>query len=90
MENEKLYRNIMEEAVEIEYAHSRDKLNCCSCTRCRNDIIAYTLSRLPAKYVVTRQGDLYSKLSSLHAQTQADIVRLLVQAAKIVNSSPRH
>lgn len=90
MENEKLYRNMMEDIVESEYEHSRKELDCCSCQRCKNDIIAYTLSRLPPKYVVTRQGDLYARLSALQTQTQADITRLLVQAAKIINSSPRH
>ncbi|NLV86827.1 MAG: late competence development ComFB family protein [Clostridiales bacterium] len=90
MEKGKLYHNMMEEIVELEYEERRDELDCCSCTQCRNDILAYVLSRLPPKYVVTRQGDLYAKLASLHTQTQADITRLLIQGAKIVNSSPRH
>ena len=90
MEKEKLYHNMMEEIVELEYGDRRDELDCCSCDRCRNDIIAYVLTRLPAKYVVTQQGDLYAKLDSLHAQTQADITKLLVQAAKVVSSNPRH
>ena len=90
MEKEKLYRNMMEEIVEFEYESCREELDCCSCPRCRNDIIAYALSQLPPKYVVTRQGDLYAKLAALRTQTQADITRLLIQAAKIVSASPRH
>ena len=90
MEGKKLYHNMMEEIVELEYEHRRSELDCCSCDRCRNDIIAYALTRLPPKYVVTRQGDLYAKLASLHTQTQADITKLLVQAAKVVSSNSRH
>ena len=35
------------------------------CHICRMDIAAYALNHLPSKYVVTRKGEVYSKLAEL-------------------------
>lgn len=90
MDENKLYHNIMEEIVEFEYARNKDVLDCCACNRCKNDIIAYVLSNITPKYVVSHEGELFSKISAVHIQVQTDITRLLLQAAHIVKENPRH
>ena len=87
----KMYHNAMEELVEEEFDRSKKSLDCCQCDRCRNDIIAYALNKLPTKYVVTHEGALYSKVDTVvHVQLQTDIISALTQGAGIVKASPRH
>ena len=91
MDNKKLYHNAMEDLVEQEYERNKSKLGCCPCNRCRNDIIAYALNKLPTKYVVSHEGELYSKVDTVvHVQLETDIFRLLAQGAKLIGEHPRH
>lgn len=81
----------MEELVEEEYERDKESLGCCQCERCRGDIIAYALNKLPTKYVVSVQGALYSKVDTvIHVQMATDILSALTQAAEIVKKFPRH
>lgn len=84
------YRNVMETIVEEEYSKVASSLGCCRCDVCRNDIIAYALNQLPAKYVATREGEVYSKTYILRSQHMTDIIAALTKAAKVVNEHPRH
>lgn len=89
--NKKLYHNAMEERVEEEFDRNKDSLNCCQCERCRNDIIAFALNKLPTKYVVTPEGALYSKVDTVvHIQMHTDILSALTQGAEMVKRHPRH
>jgi len=54
------------------------------------DIRAIALNSLPPKYVVTRKGELYTKLSSLQQQFDVDIISAITKAAVIVGRNPRH
>jgi len=87
-------RNYMEDCVEdmlqnmlknAEFASQT-----CSCDQCRMDIKAISLNSLPQKYVVTRKGELYAKLSSLQNQFEVDIMSALTRASVIVGRNPRH
>ncbi len=85
------YRNYMEDAVVEELNSVLAQLKkACKCERCREDIAAYTLNRLPARYVVTELGNVYTKWNQLKAQTKADITVQLMEAAKAVGAKPRH
>jgi len=85
------YRNYMEDAVIEELNGVLEELKgACKCQRCREDILAYTLNRLPAKYVVTALGNAYTKLNQLKVQSKADITVQLIEAAKLVKAKPRH
>lgn len=85
------YKNYMEDAVIEELTtlleQSRD---ICKCEMCREDIVAYALNRLPAKYVATELGNIYTHLNQLKAQSRADIIVQLMEAAKVVKAKPRH
>jgi competence protein ComFB len=62
----------------------------CSCERCQLDIIALALNRLPARYVVTDQGNVYVKALYAERQLTSDVIRELSKAALIVQEKPNH
>ena len=85
------YKNYMEDAVLDEILGVLDQLEgFCGCERCREDMVAWTLNQLPSKYVTTVLGAAYTKFNQLQAQSRADIVVTLMNAAKVVKANPRH
>lgn len=83
-------RNYMEICVGDLLNAVLENIDCCSCEKCRYDIMAITLNMLPPKYVVTHKGSLYTKLSALQAQFDVDIIAAITKASVIVGKSPRH
>ena len=83
-------KNYMEDCVADMLASVIDELDLCQCERCRLDIMANVLNKLPPKYVVTRKGHLYTKLSAIQAQFDVDIIAAITKAAEIVRARPRH
>jgi competence protein ComFB len=65
-------------------------IHSCTCEKCRYDITAIALNSLPSKYVVTKRGELYTKLDALQQQFDVDIIAAITKAAVIVNRNPRH
>ncbi|CUH94091.1 hypothetical protein P22_0153 [Propionispora sp. 2/2-37] len=84
-------RNCMEDLV---FSRLDDVLanqeHICHCAKCRADIAALALNFLPPRYIVTRQGEAYTKTMSLEQQFTADIVIAITNAAKIVGKVPLH
>jgi len=62
----------------------------CSCEKCRQDMVAWALNRLPPKYVVTDLGYVYTNLNQIKVQARVDIVTKLTEAAQLVKEKPRH
>lgn len=62
----------------------------CTCPACKNDMLAYVLSRVPAKYVTTEEGALHTLEEQTRIEHQADIGRAVLAAIDIVSKSPRH
>lgn len=90
MNKEMRPKNYMEDVV---FHHLDDILkdaDCCRCQRCRMDMAAYALNQLPSKYVVTRKGEVYSKLLELQQQFETDVIIALVKAIEVVKKNPRH
>ena len=86
-----LYRNYMEDAALEELDEVLDRMDgFCGCEKCRNDMAAWALNRLSPKYVATGSGAIYTKLEQLKAQSRADVVMKLMEAAKVVKAHPRH
>ena len=83
-------KNYMEDIVDAKLSQLLPKLGVCPCERCRLDILAYVLNKMPPKYVVTRKGTIYAKLNLLLSQFDVDIVSLITQAASMVKADPRH
>jgi len=53
------------------------------------DILAYTLNRLPCRYVVTDKGHLYARTDELRQQFKTDIVVELSKAIEYITAHPR-
>lgn len=84
------YRNYMEIMVEEIYDEIKPEMTCCTCSRCRDDTIAFALNHLPTRYVVTDSGELFARANALQRQYRTDIIAILQQAADIIAQHPRH
>lgn len=82
--------NVMESIVDEKLDQMLKEENCCKCERCLEDMKAMALNQLPAKYVSTRNGELFSKLNSLMRQNSIDINVAVSYAIKIVSERPSH
>ena len=87
-------KNYMEDCVDdmLEYMLKSASFaaQTCNCGQCKLDVKAIALNSLPQKYVVTRKGELYAKMSSLQQQFEVDIIAAVTKAAVIVGRNPRH
>jgi competence protein ComFB len=84
--------NVTEALVKVVFNESfvqRDVLPC-KCERCKDDILAYAMNRLPSRYVSTDEGNAYVKAQYLNPQLQSDILRELAIAVDVVGKKPRH
>ena len=82
--------NYMEHCVLELLGPVLENLNSCTCDNCQHDILAIALNSLPPKYVVTKRGELYTKLNNLQHQFDVDIIAAISKAAVIVSRNPRH
>ena len=83
-------RNYMEVCISDTLDDVMKRTEICRCENCRFDIMAIALNSLPPKYVVTHKGQIYTKLSMLHQQVDADVIREIIKAVQIVKKNPRH
>ena len=64
---------------------------CCSCEQCIEDAECLALNSLPAKYVSTAKGELYSKLSQVMIkQHSIDVHVACLNAIEFVKTHPHH
>lgn len=83
--------NHMEDMVEDILENLLSERNdICKCQKCKLDITALALNKLPAKYVVTERGRVYSKLAELELQLKVDVLRELIKAMELIKNNPRH
>lgn len=83
-------KNYMEDIVAKKADSVLNLMNICKCEKCKLDIMAIALNELPAKYIVTDKGELYTKLRELEQQFEVDIETAIVKAAIFVSKSPKH
>ena len=84
------FKNYMEDIVEDTMKVIKKNLPVCDCPQCTSDIMALALNSLPPKYVVTRKGELYSKLATIRQQCEVDVLTAVTKAITTVRDSPRH
>jgi len=83
--------NYMESSVEHYLPNLlRAFPNICTCEHCLMDIKAIALNNLKPHYVVTRKGEIYSKIGEMNLQYETDILKALIDAINLVSKSPRH
>jgi competence protein ComFB len=83
-------KNIMEDLVEGKLSDLMRSANMCCCERCRADVKALALNKLPPRYVVSVGGDVYSHFQALNVQNQINITAAIAAAIRIVRLSPHH
>ncbi|MBP1544007.1 MAG: late competence development ComFB family protein [Oscillospiraceae bacterium] len=82
--------NIMEGFVQDKIEEMIANESCCKCERCIDDMKAIALNRLPAKYVSSHNGELFSKLDSMIRQNAVDINIAVAEAIYMVAKRPSH
>ena len=82
--------NIMEGFVEDRIKDMLQTEQCCKCDRCLDDMKAIALTTLPAKYVSSHNGELFSKLDSMIRQNSVDINIAVAEAIYMVGKRPSH
>lgn len=83
-------KNYMEEVVDSKLNKLLDSIDMCRCEKCKLDIKAIALNKLPPRYVVTDKGNSYSKLNEMEMQFEVDVETAIIKAAMIVGKNPRH
>jgi competence protein ComFB len=62
----------------------------CSCEQCQADIMALALNRLPARYYVSKRGEIMTRFESESTTDKARIMTEVVRAMQQVSASPSH
>ncbi|SFG45836.1 competence protein ComFB [Desulfotomaculum arcticum] len=75
---------------EVLNSYSLKYSDTCKCERCRNDIMALALNNLPAKYVVTDHGRIYTKAIYDQIGGKAQVIAAITAAIQKVQKNPRH
>lgn len=84
-------KNYTETAVQQALQdYLRNNILSCSCERCQADIMALALNRLPARYYVSKRGEIMTQWESQAQPDQARIMTDVVLAAKQVSATPSH
>ena len=68
----------------------KSKQAICKCKKCREDIIAYVLSRIPAKYVTTETGAIATIIENTKVESEANIIRQIIKSIEKIGKNPRH
>ena len=65
--------------------------NICKCEKCILDVKAIALNSMTPKYVVTKKGELFTKLNAeFNNQEIIDTTRAITQAIELVRCNPQH
>ncbi len=83
--------NVMQECLKSEdiLAYMK-KAGCCTCERCQADVLAATLSHLPAMYVVMYKKSTSARISFYHDNYKMDILSSIMRAIRDVSEHPHH
>lgn len=79
--------NVMEAAVLGKLEQILSRFQCCRCDRCRKDIVALALNKLPPRYMVLPRG---SAPPDIGPQLNAQVITAMIQAVIRVRAKPRH
>lgn len=82
--------NVMQALVEEKVDKCMAEANICTCPRCRIDVMALALSRLPSKYVVLHANDTLPMLTVYATRYSAAVTAQLMAACQRIKENPRH
>jgi len=81
---------VKEQIGEVLNNYSKKKPGICKCQRCQDDIMAIALNNLPAKYVVSEEGRIYTKTIYDQIGGKAQVIAAIISAIQVVAAKPRH
>ena len=81
--------NITEKMVYNKLDATLNKMSCCKCERCKEDIVAIALNNLKPKYVVSSKDDIKEKLHEFDDMGR-EVTTEIIKAVLIVRKNPRH
>ncbi len=82
--------NMMEETVLAKIDQLWSSTNYCKCDKCKIDIAAYSLNRLPPNYVNSFEGRLIHKFDTSTTQMDAEITACVYNAIVKIGEEPEH
>ena len=80
--------NLMEETVFNKIDQIWSKTKYCKCDRCKMDIAAYALNRLPAQYVQSLKGKVLYQFESNQIQRDIEVIVAVSQGIEVVGKAP--
>ena len=80
--SEKLATDMVDEVMQ--------RLNMCTCSMCKNDVLALALNSLTHNYVTTDAGKQYMLLEVYKKQYETDVLAALTKACVRVKAAPKH
>ena len=85
-----MIRNLAEDHVHASYESLRSRFpDFCGCDVCRDDVLVYTLNRVPARYVSRLQGSVLTEVSLEKDQIRAAIDVAMMEALRKISMAPR-
>ena len=87
---EHAFINVMEILVDEKADEYMKMFGICCCDKCRVDVRAYALNRLPPKYVVLSEHERIPRLTVYESRFASDITAQLITACKKVMLTPHH
>jgi hypothetical protein len=85
-----VFVNVMEKLVEEKVGHYMEQFGVCMCSRCRADVMAVALTKLPAKYVVVNKATVSPLINFYSNKFAGQITVEITKACIRVNESPHH
>jgi len=83
-------RNVVEDLVHELYDELRPGVaNWSDTPENREDVMVYTLNRVPAHYVTTLKGEVITRMDLLKDQLRADATVALLEAFRFIGAKPR-
>lgn len=84
-------RNIIEDvAADFLNTSLALRFDICTCSVCKNAMLAEVLSRIPAKYVTTEEATLRAVIEETRIEHQAQIAKAVIEAIERVSKNPQH
>jgi len=80
--------NLMEETVLKKIDQLWPETEYCKCERCRMDIAAYALNRLPPQYVQSLKGKVLYRFESNTIQKDIEVTVAVSQGIEVVGKAP--
>lgn len=82
--------NVFEEIVRGRVLEVMQNFNVCTCDRCIVDVVALTVTNLPAKCIVADKGAIFPLLSYYSSKYSTQVQTELVKACIKVKDNPHH